>query len=150
MSIYLKDIKELVNKINHVSNIIKRNQLFINLPPPYELVVKILNLLLNKDLDENIYYEFSRKQILNKNIVSKIQIFIPELKKYYLNCKQKKYLENLNEKKVITLFRQILKNYNYVITSTEKYENSEKYLLYTITKKKNRIIKKVNSTINFD
>ena len=64
------------------------------------------------------------------------------LKLYYLKCKHNKYLDQINEKKLITLFRQILKPYNFKIIAIEKYENSSKYLLY--------IIKKIDSFINFD
>ena len=56
----------------------------------------------------------------------------------------------MNEKKLITLLRQILKPYDFSINSIEKYNNGEKYLLYTIEKKKNLCIKKINSLINFD
>lgn len=56
-------------------------------------------LLTNKDLNDVVYYEFSRKTLLNKNVIENIQQFIPELKKYYLKCKHAKYLENLTEKK---------------------------------------------------
>lgn len=61
------------------------------------------------------------------------------------------YLENLNEKKIITLFRQLLRPYDYIINAVEKYNNGEKFLLYNISKKKsNQLLKKINSTINFD
>ena len=59
-------------------------------------------------------------------------------------------MENLNEKKIITLFIQLLKPYHFSIDSTEKYNNGEKFLLYTIEKKKNLNFKKINSVINFD
>lgn len=134
------------NKNNNKNN---KNQLFSK-NPPYELVVKILNILLNREISNDIHYEFSKNSIKNKNINNKIKEFIPELKIYYLKCKHQKYLENLNEKKIITLFRQILKPYDFIINSLEKYNNGEKYLLYTIEKKKNLILKKIDSFINFD
>jgi hypothetical protein len=128
----------------------KKNQLFTKEIPPYELVNKIISILINKDLDENIYYEFSKKNIKNKNICDKMNIYLEELKKYYLKCKHKKYLENLNEKKIITLFRQLLRLYNFSLNSFEKYDNGSKYLLYVIEKKKNLSFKKIDSFINFD
>ena len=74
-----------------------------------------------------------------------------ELRKLYIKCKHKIYLENLNEKKIITLLRQLLRTHNFELRAKEKYENGKKYLLYTISKKKiNDNIKKINSTINFD
>ena len=127
-----------------------KNQLFSKEIPPIELVNKILNTIINKDLNENIYFEFSRKNLVNKKVLDKFNLFIPELKKYYLRCKHNKYLENLDEKKMITIFRQILRPYDYIITAFEKYNNGEKYLLYIIKKKKILNLKKIDSVINFD
>jgi hypothetical protein len=59
-------------------------------------------------------------------------------------------LENLNEKKLITLLRQILRLYDFTINSIEKYNNGEKFLLYIIEKKKSIALKKISSLINFD
>jgi hypothetical protein len=133
-------------KNNHISI---KNQLFSKDPPPFDLVKKIVYILINKELNENIYYEFSIKNLVIKKIIEKINEYIIVLKEYYLKCKHKKYLENLNEKKLITLFRQILRPYDYSITSYEKYDNGEKYLLYILEKKKSINIKKIHSTIFF-
>jgi hypothetical protein len=128
---------------------INKNQLFTEVPP-FTLVKKILNVIITKELNDTTYYEFCRKHLVNKNILSKINEFMPELKKYYLKCKHNKYLENLNEKKIITLLRQILKPYDFNIRSIEKYDYNGKFLLYIIEKKKNLMITKINSVINFD
>jgi hypothetical protein len=136
----------------------KKNQLFSNIYPPIELVQNILNLILydnninnihNIIENDNIYIEFSKKTLIQKDILNTIKPYIDELKKYYLKCKHNKYLENLNEKKIITIFRQILKQHEYTLTSSEKYDNGIKYLAYVI-KKKNIGLKKINSTIHFD
>ena len=154
-----KDIDLLINNIdsfeeyNFKKNELiynKKNQLFTKDPPSYELVNKILYTLINKDLDEDIYYEFSRRNIKIKNIIDKVNNYIPELKQFYLKCKHKKYLEDLNEKKIITLFRQLLRLYNYSLNSVEKCNNCQKYLLYIIQKKKILTYKKIDSFINFD
>jgi hypothetical protein len=137
-------------KKNKLFNNLIINQLFSKEPPPFELVQKILFLLINKELNDDTYYEFSRKTIFNKNIIENTNIYIEELKKYYLKCKHSKYLENLNEKKIITIYRQILRPYNFTINAYEKYNNGEKFLLYVIKKRKELSLKKVNSVINFD
>ena len=59
-------------------------------------------------------------------------------------------MEKLTEKKVITLLRQLLRTNNFELKSKEKYDNGKKYLLYTIIKKKNKYLKKINSVMNFD
>lgn len=153
-----KEINEIIRNIDSFEkyslkkdkDIFLKNQLFSKDIPSFELVNKILYTMINKDLNDNLYFEFSRKIIMNKKIIEKMNEFIPELKKIYLKCKHKKYLENLNEKKVITIFRQILRPYDYNIISIEKYNNGEKYLLYIIEKRKNLGLKKIDSTINFD
>jgi len=139
----------------------KKNQLFSNIYPPIELVQNILNLISysnnmnninnthNIIENDNIYIEFSKKTLIQKDIINAIKPYIIELKKYYLKCKHDKYLENLNEKKIITIFRQILKQHEYTLTSSEKYDNGIKYLAYVI-KRKNIGLKKINSTIHFD
>ncbi len=151
-----KDLDNIVNKFDlfdkyHLDTPRqKTNQLFSKENPPLTLVESIINDIVHKPLDDFIYYEFTIKQLNNKNIVEKISKYIPELKKYYLKCKANKYLEDLNEKKVITLLRQILRPYNFLINTIEKYNNGEKYLLYILEKKKDLKLKKINSLIVFD
>ena len=147
-----REIDSLIENIDlfkYNNNTVVKNQLFSIEPPPFELVKKIVYTLINKELNDKIYYEFSKKNIMKKNIIDKIDEYIILLKDYYLKCKHNKYLENLNEKKIITLFRQILRPYDYSITSYEKYDNGEKYLLY-ILEKKSINLKKIDSTVNFD
>jgi hypothetical protein len=155
------EFQEIDNIINNIDSFEKyilkenieiniKNQLFIKETIPFDLVKKILNLIINKELNDNIYFEFSIKHLINRKILEKFILFIPELKKYYLKCKHEKYLEELNEKKIITILRQLLRIYNFTINSIEKYDNGEKYLLYIIEKKKKIMLKKIDSVINFD
>jgi len=135
------------NQDNMINN---NNQLFGKIYPSFDLVKKILGLLINYEFDD-LYYEFTKKNITEKKIIEKINPYINDLKKYYLKCKHSKYLENIDEKKYITILRQILKPYNFLIKSYEKYNNGEKYLLYIISKnKEEKKIKKINSVISFD
>lgn len=127
-----------------------KNQLFreeVNI----EFLSKFIYGCFNIELNNNTNYSFSKKTIITKNVLDNINKNLDELRKLYIKCKHKIYLENLNEKKIITLLRQLLRTHNYELRAKEKYENGKKYLLYTITKKKlNDNIKKINSTINFD
>ena len=127
-----------------------KNQLFREFMD-YDTLKNLMKETFNVELNENINYSFSKKTILNKDIISLLEEKIDYLKKFYIKCKHKIYLENLNEKKVITLFRQLLRIHDFELKAKEKYENGKKYLLYTITKKMEVIsLKKINSTINFD
>ena len=105
---------------------------------------------MNNEVYDTIYFEFSKKYLINKNIKEKFEELLPELKKIYLNCKHKKYLENLNEKKIITIIRQLIRPYNYCIHSKEKYENGKKYLLYILNKNNYSSNSKKEYIINFD
>jgi hypothetical protein len=127
-----------------------KNQLFrrdVSLDFLLSFIYKCFNIELNNATN----YSFSKKTILNRNIQQIINDHIEELKKIYIKCKHKIYLENLNEKKIITLLRQILRIHYYDLRAKEKYENGKKFLLYTISKKQiNDNLKKINSIINFD
>lgn len=127
-----------------------KNQLFRE-NIPFEFINELLNECFNIELNLSTQYSFSKKTIKNRNIIDIINNKIETLKKYYIKCKHKVYLANLNEKKVITLLRQLLKVHDYELKAKEKYENGKKFLLYTIFKKIEVIgLKKINSTINFD
>ncbi len=127
-----------------------KNQLF-QIVPPLELVNEIMKIFLGENIS-NPNYQFTRKMMEERKIVDKINNYIPELRKYYLKCKQNKYLDNLDCKKCITIFRQLIRIYGYQIHSTEKYQNGSKFLLYKIqnnvNQKNNQ--KKNNFTIDFD
>ena len=127
-----------------------KNQLFRE-NIPFEFINELLNECFNIELNLSTQYSFSKKIIKNRNIIDIINNKIETLKKYYIKCKHKIYLENLNEKKIITLLRQLLRFHEFELRAKEKYENGKKYLLYTIYKKIDVIsLKKIDSTINFD
>ncbi len=110
----------------------KKEQLFKNIPTK-EFVEDILKLFIPNGF-QDLYYQFSRKMITEKNIIEKINILTPQLKEYYMNCKHKKYLENIDPKKCVTILRQMLRLYDYRVVSMEKYHNGQKFLLYKIEK----------------
>lgn len=151
ISLYLTNIVSLEEYTHFIKNndIEKKDQLFrknIDLL----FLKKIFKDLFEIELDNNTNYNFSKNTLITRNIILKLEEHIEEIKKYYIICKQKIYLEDLNEKKVITLLRQLLRTNDFELKSKEKYDNGKKYLLYTITKKKNKYLKKINSIINFD
>jgi len=124
------------------------NQLF-KIKPSIDILNKlafIFGIDLN-NLDKK--YTFTKKELLEINIETKYDIIKELLKQYYLPCKQKTYLTNLKLQKCITIFRQLLKLYNYSLHSEEKYSNSKKYIIYKIIF--NKINNdKIDGIINFD
>ena len=127
-----------------------KNQLF-KVSPNIEITEKILENFGIKGLDDN--HSFTRDNLYDLNTVENINDMYTDIIRYYIPCKGKKYLVELNEKKCITILRQFLKIQNYTLMSKEKYINSKKTLFYQviplqIDMKTNRDSEKV--VISFD
>tara|TARA_B110000902_G_scaffold247465_1_gene303567 strand:+ start:679 stop:1074 length:396 start_codon:yes stop_codon:yes gene_type:complete len=127
-----------------------KNQLF-KVSPNIEITEKLLENFGIKGLDDN--HSFTRDNLYDLNTVENINDMYTDIIRYYIPCKGKKYLVELNEKKCITILRQFLKIQNYTLMSKEKYINSKKTLFYQviplqIDMKTNRDSEKV--VISFD
>jgi hypothetical protein len=95
----------------------------------FERLVKIYGLT-----DINDCRKFTKDHLIKNKTLEKIEGFREELEEYYLPCKMTKYLLDLDEKKLITILRQIAKVFDYHIISNEKYLNSKKVLQYSLEK----------------
>tara|TARA_Y100000022_G_C12968948_1_gene248155 strand:+ start:15 stop:401 length:387 start_codon:yes stop_codon:yes gene_type:complete len=125
------------------------NQLF-KIFIPLE-VVNTISLFIDINLLELKKYSFTKKNLLDNKVSDKFDEIKLILKKYYIPCKYKNYLEDLNINKFITVYRQILKLHDYVLTSQDKYEKGVKYVLYSVRKKEfNLVNKNTEGIINFD
>jgi hypothetical protein len=128
----------------------QKNQLF-KVSPNIEITEKILENFGIKGLDDN--HSFTRENLSDLSTVESMNEMYDELLRYYIPCKAKKYLIDLNEKKCITILRQFLKIQNHTLMSKEKYVNGTKILFYQviplqIDMKTNRDSEKV--VISFD
>ena len=128
----------------------QKNQLF-KVSPNIEITEKILENFGIKGLDDN--HSFTRENLSDLSTVESMNEMYDELLRYYIPCKAKKYLIDLNEKKCITILRQFLKMQNHTLMSKEKYVNGKKILFYQviplqIDMKTNRDSEKV--VISFD
>jgi hypothetical protein len=115
------------------------NQLFRKNPTP-ELLDEILNAFGLENLNDKKI--FSRNDLENINTVEKLDAIKERIGEYYLPCKKKVYLKNLNTKKSVTLLRQFIKVYNYTLFSKEKYSKNEKIIVYQIIPKENNKVEK--------
>ena len=125
------------------------NQLF-KIKPSIEIVRKIC-ILFNIDiynLDKK--YSFTKKELIDSNFENHFDTIVNLLDLYYLPCKKKNYLDIINIKKSITLLRQILKLYNYSLKSEEHYNNSKKYIIYSVIYNKINNNISTNGIISFD
>lgn len=109
----------------------KKNQLFRKLPTLdlFERFVKIFGLI-----DINDSRKFTRDTLIIQKTIQKFDGFREELEEYYIPCKVDKYLKDMNEKKLITVLRQIGKIFDYNVISNEKFLNSKKVLQYSLEK----------------
>ena len=106
-----------------------KNQLF-RISPDMEITENILQLFGIKDMNDN--HSFTRMNLIDLKTVEKMTEITEELTKYYIPCKSKKYLNDLNEKKCITILRQFLKIHNHTLISKEKYVKGDKQLFYQV------------------
>ena len=128
----------------------QKNQLF-RVSPNIEITERLLVNFGIKGLDDN--HSFTRENLSDLNTVKNINGMHNELVRYYIPCKAKKYLTDLNEKKCITILRQFLKIQNYTLMSKDKYIVGKKILFYQVIQlpidiKTNRDSEKV--LISFD
>ena len=114
------------------------NQLFLR-KPPLDLFMKILNNCTIDSLNSNIY--FSVNILENNNSIIKSKLLLDELSEYYLPCKKKVYFNDITNRKLITIIKQVLRLYDYKLQSNEKYSNSKKYILYQIVPKDAKVKK---------
>ena len=108
-----------------------KDQLFKKYPSN-TLFLEILKSFGLNGLDDK--RSFSRRDLKILKTVEKINILKAELETCYLPCKSRTYLNDLNEKNVITILRQILKTKNYTINSREKYMKGSKFIIYSLCK----------------
>lgn len=109
-----------------------KHQLFKEIPP-IELVVKVIQCFGFNNLEDKGC--ICKKYFGSMNVIQRLNELLPELRKYYLPCKAKTYLNELTNNSVMTILRQVLRPHNYVIVSREKYVNREKIINYNLVNK---------------
>jgi hypothetical protein len=110
----------------------KINQLFNKLVEE-ELTLLLLKCVHINGFDDNRTFTKNDMKLYNSVQFFELNV-LDELKKYYLPCKAKIYLTNLNEKKLITIIKQVLKLSNYNLISIEKNKNNKKCISYKLSK----------------
>ena len=113
-----------------------KHQLFKKVPSK-DLALRLLNCFNFKDFDDRKC--ICKKYFKRMKVIENVTKLLPELKEHYLPCKSKTYLnkEFINNNSVMTILRQILRTFNYVIVSREKYINGEKLINYSLVNKTN-------------
>ena len=111
----------------------KINQLFKAIIPD-ELFERLYRAFGYTEITEE--YMFSKSDLTRVNTVVTMNSLKDELIQYYLPCKAKIYINNLNINKCITIFRQVVRLFGMVLISKQKYIRHKKCTLYYICKNK--------------
>jgi len=101
-------------------------------------------------MEMNTKQSFTRIDLKNKDTLNKLTNLIPYLKKCYLPCKARTYLNDLTYKNIITILRHALKTRGYTVLSREKYSKGTKYIHYRIIDYKKKVDIKPESIIKED
>jgi len=106
-----------------------KNQLFKNIPD-LQIIQSILDAFGLDDIEDARF--FTKEHMTDVDTVQKIINLSDSLKEYYLPCKSKKYLTDLNEKKCITILRQFVKIHHYKCIGMEKSIKGNKTMTYRL------------------
>ena len=92
-------------------------------------------------------------EIKDERIEKLLNEICDEITKYYIPCKAKTYLKNIDINRSIVILRQFLKCYGYTLFSKEKFIKGEKHTIYkivTIDKEINTPKRKEKIIVSFD
>lgn len=131
----------------------KINQLFIK-RVDQETLKELLKCFGLKDLNDK--HMFSKYDMMQYRTSEKVMSLKPTLAQFYLPCKARVYLENITDKRALTIFKQVLRLFGYHLSSKEKNVNGSKIIFYRLTSdaevehnpSMQRIL--VRNTIHFD
>jgi hypothetical protein len=116
------------------------NQLFTH-KPPIELLNKLIKAFGLNDINDS--REFSQIDMDKHNTLTIFHTLEKDLGDCYIPCKRKDYIDNIKNiiyKEAVTIFRQILKAYNYDLYSKERFIKGKKYLVYKIVTKQEKTV----------
>lgn len=105
------------------------NQLFVEKPPD-SLILSCIKLLGWTSLtDKRVLI---RTDLDDLQIAARFTTLMNDIKRYYLPCKQEKYLSTMNTKAIITIVRQLLKTMGYNIRGIERVMDNKKEMIYKL------------------
>jgi hypothetical protein len=97
---------------------------------PNELFVKVCQCFGYEVANED--FSFCKMDLERLDTVRRMNCLRDELCQYYIPCKAKLYLTNLNELKCITVFRQLLRLNNITLVSRQRYVKHKKITFYSL------------------
>ena len=121
-----------------------KDQLFKN-KPDLNMVSDIIKLYGLSDFNDTKL--FTKENLKDLKTVEKLNDYLYKLNEYYLPCKAKRFVHDLDEKKSITILRQLLKQHGHNLLAKEKFIKGIKYNFYQIIQYSNKKMD-TNSTID--
>ncbi len=113
-----------------------KNQLFRVLPE-IEMINSLLEIYGLTSLQDT--KSFTKSSLQENETIQKLNDMKDKLESYYLPCKSKVYIHNINEKKCITILRQFIKVHGYTLISKERYIESKKMSVYRLIKSDDKV-----------
>tara|TARA_Y100000389_G_C17405100_1_gene487573 strand:- start:968 stop:1363 length:396 start_codon:yes stop_codon:yes gene_type:complete len=120
-----------------------KNQLF-KIIPDENIIQDILEAFGLTNLEDTRL--FTKSHMIEINTVNTINELKEKLIEYYLPCKARKYLNDLDEKKCITILRQIVKLYHYKCIGLEKSIKGNKTMTYRLLYSKEDFLESPHSS----
>jgi len=108
--------------------------------PTINILNKVLGTIGLAEFKEE--YNFRKKDLITYGSVEKMKLINIELSEFYYPCKAKLYLDDIDESKCVTIIRQFLRFFEYNLVSKEKYNNGEKFIVYSLVSPHNMKSKK--------
>jgi len=106
-----------------------KNQLFRVLPD-IEIINSLLNAFGLTSLNDTNF--FTKESLKGNKTIDKLNEMKDVLETYYLPCKAKNYIVDINEKSCITILRQFIKIHGYTLISKERHIDRKKVNVYRL------------------
>jgi|TARA_B110000495_G_C22401088_1_gene256290 hypothetical protein len=106
-----------------------KNQLF-RILPDIEIIHSLLQAFGLTSLNDTNF--FTKESLQTNHTIDQLNDMKSELESYYLPCKAKIYIQDINEKRCITILRQFIKVHEYTLISKERYINGNKVSVYRL------------------
>jgi hypothetical protein len=75
---------------------------------------------------------FTKEDLRNRGTVEKVSALLSELKTFYIPCKARVYLVDIDEQKCITILRQIMRLHSVYLLSNQRMRCSIKAVHYVL------------------
>ncbi len=115
------------------------NKQLFRLLPDIDFVTKLIKCFNIRDLNDT--RQFCKYELKNYNTVDKIKELIPDMILFYVPCKSIAYLQDIDEKRSITILKHFISVLGYTLNRKEVIKKNKKIIYYNIANIANSKIK---------